>query len=140
MCLYTGIYCHLQLHYIYIYLFNWCFYPKWLTIAINVRACAPLEQLGVKCLAQGHIGVSQWIRTMVSHTKGMCLILCHLGSGCLKIMLRNNMKRISSFFFKVYFLVTFLNSLNLDNSCLWLLCQTAAKLFVSKSTWKQGGG
>jgi len=31
-----------------------------------------LEQLGVKCLAQGHIGVSQWIRTYVSHTNGMC--------------------------------------------------------------------
>jgi len=28
-----------------------------------------LEQL--KCLAQGHIGVSQWIRTQVSHTKGL---------------------------------------------------------------------
>jgi len=25
----------------------------------------PLEQLGFKCLAQGHIGVSQWIRTRV---------------------------------------------------------------------------
>jgi len=34
----------------------------------------PLEQLGVKCLAQGHIGVSQWIRTWASHTKGMYLI------------------------------------------------------------------
>jgi len=30
-----------------------------------------VEQLGVKCLAQGHIGVSQWIRTRVSHTKGL---------------------------------------------------------------------
>jgi len=36
----------------------------------------PLEQLGVKCLAQGHIAVSQWIQTWVSHTKGMCP-LCH---------------------------------------------------------------
>jgi len=43
--------------------FSWCFYPKWLTIASYVRGCTPLEQLGVKCLAQGHIGVSQWIRT-----------------------------------------------------------------------------
>jgi len=32
------------------------------------------DNLGVKCLAQGHIGLSQWIRTRVSHTKGMCLI------------------------------------------------------------------
>jgi len=30
-----------------------------------------LKQLGVKCFAQRHIGVSQWIRTQVSHTKGM---------------------------------------------------------------------
>jgi len=36
-----------------------------------VRCRTPLEQLGVKCLAQGHIGVSQFIRTLVSHTKGM---------------------------------------------------------------------
>jgi len=42
-------------------------------IAIYVRGRTPLEQLGVKCLAQGHIGVSQWIRTWVSHTKGMCV-------------------------------------------------------------------
>ncbi|XDV43116.1 hypothetical protein PO909_011648 [Leuciscus waleckii] len=52
------------------------FNPKRLTIAIYVRGRTPLEQLGVKCLAQGHIGVSQWIRTRVSHTKGMCLIHC----------------------------------------------------------------
>jgi len=47
-----------------------------LTIAIYVRGCMPLEKLGVKCLAQGHIGVSHWIQTQFSHTKGMCLIYC----------------------------------------------------------------
>jgi len=39
------------------YSFSWRFYPKWLTIAIYVRGRMPLEQLGVKCLAQGQIGV-----------------------------------------------------------------------------------
>jgi len=29
-----------------------------------------------KCLAQGHIGVSQWTRVSHSHTKSMCLIHC----------------------------------------------------------------
>jgi len=38
------------------------FYPKRLKNAIYVRG---RTQLGVKCLAQGHIGVSQWIRTRV---------------------------------------------------------------------------
>jgi len=33
----------------------------------------PLEQLGVKCLAQGHNGVTQWI-PKVSHTIDVCLI------------------------------------------------------------------
>jgi len=33
-------------------------YPKRLTIAIYVRGRTLLEQLGFKCLAQGHIGVS----------------------------------------------------------------------------------
>jgi len=33
-------------------------YPKRLTIALYVRGRTLLEQLGVKCLAQGHIGVS----------------------------------------------------------------------------------
>jgi len=44
----------------------------------NCYVCGrtPLEQLGVKCLAQGHIGVSQWIQSRVSHTKDMRLILC----------------------------------------------------------------
>jgi len=28
---------------------------------LYVRGCMPLEQLGVKCLVQGQIGVSQWI-------------------------------------------------------------------------------
>jgi len=51
---------------IYIYSFSWCFYPKRHTVAIYVRGRTPLEQLEVKCLAQGHIGVSQWIRTRVS--------------------------------------------------------------------------
>jgi len=62
--------------YIYIYSFSWRFYPKRLTIANYVRARTPLEQLGVKGLAQGHICVSQFIRTWVSHTKGMCLVHC----------------------------------------------------------------
>jgi len=32
----------------------------------RANSCStPLEKLGVKCLAQGHIGVSQWIRTLV---------------------------------------------------------------------------
>jgi len=35
------------LHLHYIYSFSWCFYPKRLTIAIYVRGCVPLEQLGV---------------------------------------------------------------------------------------------
>jgi len=35
------------------------FIQKRLTIAVYVRGRTPLEQLGVKCLAQGHIGVSQ---------------------------------------------------------------------------------
>jgi len=56
--------------------FSWRFYPKRLTIAIYVRGHTPLEQLGVRCLAQGHIGVSQWIQTRVFHTKGMWLIHC----------------------------------------------------------------
>jgi len=50
-----------------------------------------LNASGVKCLAQGHIGVSQWIRTEVSHTKGMCLSHHHqwlkwdlVGGGTLK--------------------------------------------------------
>jgi len=59
-------------HLFYIYSFSWRFYPKRLTIAMYVRGRTPLEQLGVKCLAQGHIGLSEWIRTRVSHTKGMC--------------------------------------------------------------------
>jgi len=45
-------------HYIYIYSFSWRFYPKRLIIATYVRGRTPLEQLGVKCLAQGHIWVS----------------------------------------------------------------------------------
>lgn len=50
-------------HYLYIYIdsFSCRFYPKRLTIAIYVRGHMPLEQLGVKCLTQGHTGVSQWI-------------------------------------------------------------------------------
>jgi len=36
----------------------------------------PQEQLGVKCLSQGHIGVSEWMQTWVSNTTGMCLIHC----------------------------------------------------------------
>jgi len=35
------------------------FFPKRITLAIYVRGHMPLEQLGVKCLAQGHIGVSR---------------------------------------------------------------------------------
>jgi len=33
---------------------------------IQSGGCTPLEQLGVKCLAQGmgYIGVSQWVRHM----------------------------------------------------------------------------
>jgi len=50
----------------YMYSFIGRFYLKQLTIAIYVRGHTPLGQLGVKCLAQGHIG----------HTKGMCLIHC----------------------------------------------------------------
>jgi len=62
----------LHLHFTFIHLAE-CFYPKRLTIAIYVRVHMPLEQLGVQCLAQGHIGVSQCIWTRVSHTKCMCL-------------------------------------------------------------------
>jgi len=40
-----------------------------------VRGRMPLEQLRVKCLAQGHIDVSQWNRTRVSH-QSMCGIHC----------------------------------------------------------------
>lgn len=32
------------------------FYPKRLTITVNVRGRTPLEQLWVKCFAQGLIG------------------------------------------------------------------------------------
>jgi len=59
--------------YIYIYSFSWCFYPKRLN---SCYICQRSHASGVKCLAQGHIGVSQWIRSWVSHTKGMCLIHC----------------------------------------------------------------
>jgi len=62
---------------LYFYSFSWRFYPKRLIIAIYVRGCT---QLGVKCLAQGHIGVSQWIQTK---GKGMCLIHCAITTLCL---------------------------------------------------------
>jgi len=53
------------------------------TYNVYVRGCMPLEQLGVKCLAQGHVGVSQWIQTRVSHTNGMCAITAP--SVCIKV-------------------------------------------------------
>jgi len=53
--------------------FSCCFYPKQLTIAIYVRGRTPLEQLGVKCLAQAG---THWCLAVVSHTKSMCLIHC----------------------------------------------------------------
>jgi len=61
----------------YIYIYSFSILLSKATYNCYVRGCMPLEQLGVKCLAQGHIGVSQWIRTQVSHTKGMCLIHHH---------------------------------------------------------------
>jgi len=48
---------HFSFFFYIFYSFSWRFYPKWLTIAIYVRGRMPLEQLGVKCLAQGQIGV-----------------------------------------------------------------------------------
>jgi len=75
----------------YIYSFSWRFYPKWLTIAIYVRGRTRLEQLGVKCLAQGHIG---------SHTVRFLIMPCfHCMSvlGKLKpMLLLMNMKSDSA--------------------------------------------
>jgi len=57
------------------YTFSRRFYPKRLTIAIGlcVRGHTPLEQLGVKCLAHGHIGVSQRIQIQVLTPKACVL-------------------------------------------------------------------
>jgi len=62
----------------------------------------PLEQLGVKYLAQGHIGVSQWIRIWVSHTKGMCLIHCPITTP-FEVDIKTNKKKTKNPDFQIEF-------------------------------------